>query len=170
MRYTELPLAHVGLRCNRKAVPCFLARIFRFPQRLITLTLISVTFLYKVPVFRNPLTPISTHERNPLTCLPKKKNAIKTHKRSSNALFTSRVGFVPIFHFLYQREFCFEWSNLGTHYFLHYTVMVKLHLPHMYMIFVGNFKEINHPNLFYELCNTLNLGSYETYMKMYLGL
>ena len=28
--------------------------------------------------------------------------------------------------------------------------MVKLHLPHMYMIFVDNFKENNHRNPFYD--------------------
>ena len=40
--------------------------------------------------------------------------------------------------------FCIDIGNITL---IH---MVKLHLPHMYMIFVDNFKENNNPNLLYN--------------------
>ena len=50
--------------------------------------------------------------------------------------------------------FCIDIGNITL---IH---MVKLHLPHMYMIFVDNFKENDNPNLLYntiELFNTFGI-------------
>ena len=50
--------------------------------------------------------------------------------------------------------FCIDIGNITL------THMVKLHLPHMYMIFVDNFKENSNPHLFYntpELFNTFGI-------------
>ena len=46
--------------------------------------------------------------------------------------------------------FCIDIGNITL---IH---MVKLHLPHMYMIFMGNFKENNNSNLFYDTRDLFN--------------